>query len=250
MLIKVHNPSKKIKKSGVVKMKKKRRTPAQIRATKKLIAYNRAKRRKRNPAAVTKITKRKRGNPMALTKNIKRRPRRSTRPPITRYVYKYAYKKKRNPAGPNLLDLIQSSILAGIGGMGVLAISNLASKVIDLKTDKQKSLVRLITSLIFSYTVPMAGVKKEQADAIVSGGMAITWLSFIKTVLPPNAQNMFLLGADDISTRVDKLVDNIFGNYDPVMRVESPTLQLLGERELLGSRELGDYENQVSPERW
>lgn len=250
MLIKVHNPSikKKFKKNGVIKMKKKRRSPAQVRATKKLIAYNKAKRRKKNPAIMSVIKRKKRSNPMVMTKRIKRRPRRSMNEPITRYVYKYAYKRrKKNPAGVNFLDIIQSSVLAGIGGMSVLAISNMLSNMIDIKTDKQKSLIRLITSLLFGYVTPRM-MRKDQSDALFSGAMAITWVSFIKTIMPVNAQNYFMLG-DSVNTKVDRLVDSIMGSYDSVLKRTSPELKLLGESEL-GTADLGEYENQISPGRW
>lgn len=130
------------------------------------------KKRKRNPIKKTK----KRGiNTMAKKKRSVKK-RKATKRKISR--------KRRNPSrGFNFLDIIQQSLMAGVGGIGLLAGGNAIAEFGKLKGQGQKTLVRLAIVLASAYFLPRY-MKREQAEPIVSGMMAILWISFLKSSLP------------------------------------------------------------------
>lgn len=252
MKIKVHNPAGRKKKMAV---RKKARTAAQKRATKKLVAFNKSRRRKKNVTPVKRkrkrIVRRKRAvlKPKRRKRNVmaksRTRKRVYKRRPVKR-ARKRVYKRRKNP-GFSFLDVIQSSVLAGIGGMAILAGSNGLATMLSLKTDKQKSLVRMVLALAMGVIVPKM-TKKNQADPLVNGAMAIVWISALKTIMPAGVKSMFLMGESEDYTQIDNMVDDIFG-IDDVTTRSTPGLRLLGEAEL-GEVELGAYENQAEIMRW
>lgn len=248
MIARIQNPQGRQKKMAKTS-RKKRRSPAQIRATKKLVALNKkrraAKKRKSNPSVKPKrrrVTQKRR--PIMAKKRRTTRKRRYT--PVRR-ARKRTYRRRKNPT-INFMDIIQSSIMSGIGGLGVLFGSNAIAKALGLQKDNQKNLISLSLAVLAGVMLPRY-MKGGQADSIANGAMAVVWLKFIKNFLPENMKDMFMLGdtySYPISTQVDKLVDSVLGEVET-----RPSLSFMGEvEETFGMSENNSVENMIHSERW
>lgn len=212
-------------KKGVTEMKKKRRKRRTV--TNKTASPKRKKRRV--------IRRKKRHNPTRRVYAMKKRRRYTPR----KKSYKQRrYRRRRNPSF-DFLGVIQTSVLAGIGGVIGLGGTVAVSRIAKVDKNNQKNLITLGIALLSSFMLPKV-LKKDQADALLGGLWTVTWLKFLKQVMPSQAQEFLVLGANE-GRDVDYLVNRMLGQYNSY-DYQDPELELLGTAETFGTAETMGYE--------
>jgi len=253
MIVKVHNPSHEVikkrrklekvkkktsnkiidvslskpKKRGASIMKKRKRRKRRV----AIAAHTSPARKRRRRVVVHK--KRRRKNPTRKVYTMRTHKRRQYTPK-RRKARRRTYKKRRNPSF-DFLSVIQTSVLAGIGGIIGLGGTVAVSRIAKIDKDNQKNLVTLGIALFSSIMLPKV-LKKDQADALLGGLWTVTWLRFIKQVMPSQAQEFLVLGANE-PKNVDYLVNRMLGAGD----YSDPELELLGTTEQFGTTEQMGY---------
>ncbi len=225
------------------------RTPKQKAAIKRLVALNKKRRnptrkkrrsvksRKRRPAR-KKYTKRR--APIMAKRKRKRSYKRKRKSPRS-------YTRRRNPNGFNFFDLIQQSVIAGVGGMSVLMLGNFIQNAFKMKsTLANRGFIRLLITIAGAVFLPNV-LKKSQSDAFISGGMAIVWVTMFKNFLPKGARDFMVLGQDE---EMEYLVEDVLGQNEDLYIPELDTSMYTGmAKELEGfgmtEAEIGMTEQEI-----
>jgi len=176
---------------------KKRRTPAQIRATKKLVALNKKRRlgkkvtRKKRAVVVT--PKKKRRSTIIAKK---RRKTTSTQP--RKYVRrkKIMAKKRRtrNTTKSDFTGTIINGAIAGAGAISGSMATNAIGKILNLNTPQQRNVLNLGLAFGAAYFLPKV-IGKEPARSLSDGMFAIAMASLAQTAL---GKNLISLGEDPV----------------------------------------------------
>lgn len=174
--------------------KRKRRTPAQIAATKKLVAANKARRagkvtRKKNPVAPAKAAI-YRGVP-TLKKNPIRRKRKTTAKSVsTTAGRKFSLRRRRNPINP-VIDILKDSIGGSLWGAGGAVAVDVVAGFVPvpdiLKTGYPKFLFKGLLSGLAGVAAGYV-VDKKTASSIAAGGLTVNLYGalseFVRTNVP------------------------------------------------------------------
>lgn len=194
-------PSKRRKTAkGKTMAAKKRRTPAQIAATRKLVALNRARRkapaRKRNPVSKNATAYRTVARLQNPVKSSRRRRAAHS------YVVAGAAKprRRRNPIKPMALlkrpmalfkETIKSSLFGAAGAVGVDAVMGYLPLPDVVKTGYAKHATKGAISVILGAGAGMM-IDKRHASMIASGGLTVALYSAIREFVETNVEGITL----------------------------------------------------------
>lgn len=228
--------------------RKKRRSPAQIRATKKLVALN--KRRRKKPVKRKTSAKRKTAAKRVVRrKAVKRNPTRKKRRTIMakkrsykkRYTpHKRSYKRKRrNPTG-KIADIAINGAIAGVGAVSSLFISKQVSKLVG-GSQVTRNLVNLITAVGVGW-IAEKYVGGERGKALSHGAVASVVLTIINNSLGLNLLRGDYYGQDEVDEIIESIdVDGI--TTPDMLGISVDNANTIDGEELLDGEEIldGDY---------
>lgn len=170
--------------------RKKRRTPAQIAATKKLVALNRKRRKKVNPKRSAKV----------MAKKRKRRVRKS-------YTPKKRYRRRRNPGGDKIIDIALKGAVGGVGTILNGYITQFVSRAIGGVGGGSpivKNVVALATSILGAWGVKKF-VKGAYGEALSIGMVAGSVVTISQNAfgIKPFGEELYL--GDEVDALVESL---------------------------------------------
>lgn len=166
------NPGRKVK-----KMAKKPRTAAQKRATAKMLAANRARRRASNPAPARAKTRTRTIVKYAENPKAPRRRRRNPVPKLTSHR-----RRRRNPAGPTggIGDMLINAAWGAAGAVAVSAAENMLPLPAALKTETTKPVVT--AALALSIGIFGKRLLGRKAVKMAEGALTVAMADLVKSM--------------------------------------------------------------------
>lgn len=188
------------KRKGVKAMKK-RRSKAQVAATRKLVALNRAKgKRKSNPVGGKVMAKKRRSkrrsNPVSTLKSVRRHGKADSRKAFRKLGYsRNPAKRRRNPITGKLGGIVSNTIMpAAIGAGGALTLDLIWGYLpipAVVKVGPMRHAAKGVGAIGLGMLAGMV-LKKDTANALALGAMTVVMYNAAREAVASFAPNIAL----------------------------------------------------------